>query len=364
MIFSRHGLGAVAASALLSSAAAQTWTSCNPLTATCPANTGLGMTIDVDFTKGAVNSFVASGGGTVSYDRSNGATFTVSRSGDAPQLASVFYIMFGRVEMTFKAAHGAGIVSSFVLQSDDLDEIDWEWLGADANEVQSNYFGKGLTTTYNRGAFHSTPENQNSFHTYVVDWDAQRIVWTVDGTVVRQLGYNDAEMGAQYPQTPMQVKFGAWSGGDPSNAPGTIEWARGPTDYSKGPFSMNVKHIKITDYSTGSKYTYGDNTGRWQSINAQGGTVLGNKNGAGALTTTAVASASPTSSGQPTVPAGGVGGDTTAGASQYNLPPGWYMTSEGKLMAVGAAGVVVPPVATVGLFTIAAMVLGTGRFWM
>lgn len=51
--------------------------------------------------------------------------------------------MFGRVDIQLKAAPGAGIVSSFVLQSDTLDEIDWEWLGADPDEVQSNYFGKG-----------------------------------------------------------------------------------------------------------------------------------------------------------------------------------------------------------------------------
>ncbi|KXJ91473.1 concanavalin A-like lectin/glucanase domain-containing protein [Microdochium bolleyi] len=367
MLFARQGLTAAVMAALsFSQAAAQTWTTCNPLTTTCPAKTALGMTVNVDFTKGGVNSFVASGGGTVNYD-SNGATFTVSKSGDAPQLASVFYIMFGRVEMTFKAAHGAGIVSSFVLQSDCLDEIDWEWLGADAHEVQTNYFGKGLTTSYNRGAFHKTPENQATFHTYVVDWNADRIVWTVDGTIVRQLGFNDAEKG-QYPQTPMQVKFGAWSGGDPSNPQGTIDWSRGPTDYSKGPFSMNVKKIKVTDYSTGTKYSYGDMTGNWQSIKAEGGKVNGNLNGAGALTTTAVATgtnASPTTAGKPSVPAGGVGGDTTAGSSQYNLPPGWFMTSDGKIMPIGAAAGVVPPhVAIVSVFTVVASLVSLGRFFV
>lgn len=53
--------------------------------------------------------------------------------------------MFGKVEVVLKAAPGAGIVSSFVMQSDDLDEIDWEWLGSDPDEVQSNFFGKGMT---------------------------------------------------------------------------------------------------------------------------------------------------------------------------------------------------------------------------
>jgi beta-glucanase (GH16 family) len=128
--------------------------------------------------------------------------------------------MFGKVEVTLKAAPGAGIVSSVVLQSDDLDEIDWEWLGADSTEVQSNYFGKGQTTTYNRGAFHPNPDNQANFNTYTIDWTADQILWQINGQTVRSLLPANADN--QYPQTPMQIKIGAWSGGDSSNAPGTI----------------------------------------------------------------------------------------------------------------------------------------------
>ncbi|KAL6403681.1 licheninase [Ilyonectria robusta] len=211
------------------------------------------MSVHVDFTQGEVNSFAASGSPT--YD-DNGVSFTVSRSGDAPQLASLFYIMFGRVEITMKAAPGAGIVSSLVLQSDDLDEIDIEWLGASPDEIQSNYFGKGQTTTYNRGQFHDVTGTQSEWITYTVDWTQDRIIWMAGGTAVRTLNYADAEN--QYPQTPMQVKFGAWSGGDSSNAAGTIKWAEGPTDYTQGPFTMQVQSIQVTDYSTGSEYKYTD----------------------------------------------------------------------------------------------------------
>ena len=136
------------------------------------------MTIDVDFRNGEVNSFVAQG--SPSYD-DEGVSFTVAQGGDAPQLQSVFYIMFGHVEVTMKCAPGAGIVSSLVLQSDDLDEIDFEWLGADNGQVQTNYFGKGQTTTYNRGAFHSDPDNQGGFKTYTIEWTSSQIVWQIDG---------------------------------------------------------------------------------------------------------------------------------------------------------------------------------------
>ncbi|CAK7205655.1 transglycosylase [Sporothrix eucalyptigena] len=334
---------AVTVAALAASTTAQTSTSCNPLTSTnCPADTALGMAIDVDFTKGSVNSFTASGGGTVSYG-SDGVTFTVSASGDAPQLTSIFYIMFGRVEFTMKSAPGAGIVSSLVMQSDDLDEIDMEWLGADSTEVQTNYFGKGETTTYNRGQFNPAANNQAEFIKYTVDWTADRIVWSVADTVVRTLTYADAATD-QYPQTPMQVKFGAWSGGDPStNAEGTVEWARGPTNYSDGPFSMVVQSILVTDYSTGKEYVYSNTSGDWQSIEAVDGQV-GINVGADVATETATATAAAVTSLSPTVPAGGIGAGATSTETGWpwvstststaisTIPSGWVMTTSGKIV--------------------------------
>ena len=129
--------------------------------------------------------------------------------------------MFGKVEYTIKAASGTGIVSSAVLQSDDLDEIDWEWLGGDNNRVQTNYFGKGDTSTYNRGAFSDNAGNHDEFHTYSIDWTSSQIVWAIDGTTIRVLTPATADSG-QYPQTPMMIKVGVWAGGDPSNSKGTI----------------------------------------------------------------------------------------------------------------------------------------------
>lgn len=265
----------------------------------------------------------------VTYSSSDGVGFTVSGSGQAPQLTSNFYIMFGRVEVTTRAAPGNGIVSSVVLQSDCLDEIDFEWLGADAQQVQTNYFGKGNTASYTRGLFHATPNNQADYLVYTIDWTADRIVWSVGSTVVRTLTYAGAEAN-QYPQTPMQVKFGSWSGGDPANAPGTIEWARGPTNYAAGPFTMYVKNIKITDYSTGTQYRYGDMTGSWQSIVADGGQVNGNLGASGSPYTT------------PTTTNGGsgsTGGNPGPAVSPTipNLPSGWVMRPDGKIVPVGSA---------------------------
>ncbi|RYF42162.1 MAG: glycosyl hydrolase family protein, partial [Cytophagaceae bacterium] len=48
------------------------------------------------------------------------------------------YIFFGRVSFHIRAAPGTGIVSSAILQSDDLDEVDWEWIGGSSAKTQSN----------------------------------------------------------------------------------------------------------------------------------------------------------------------------------------------------------------------------------
>ncbi|KAF4554624.1 putative glycosyl hydrolases family 16 protein 3 [Elsinoe fawcettii] len=325
----------LAAVALLfiSPASTQTFSECNPTQGqTCPPNPALGRSATADFTGGASSDFTAIGN--VGYS-SEGATFTVAKSGDSPQLQSNWYFMFGKFEITMKSAHGTGIVSSAVLQSSDLDEIDWEWLGGRPSEVQSNYFGKGVATTGNRGAFHSTSATQTQFRTYTIDWTAEQIVWQIDGQTVRVLKYADAN--GQYPQTPMQVRFGAWAGGDSSNAPGTIEWAGGATNYGEGPFTMVVKSIAVTDYSTGSQYKYGDTSGSWQSIQAIGGSV--NSRG-GTNTNVASPAITSTSSGGPQwrgTHRSQTTLDPSINTNYPGLPAGWTVTSSGKVVPPASA---------------------------
>lgn len=213
-------------------------------------------------------------GTAVNYDPAQGGVFTIQSVGDAPTLQSLKYIFFGRVDVTVQAAPGAGIVTSFVLQSDDLDEIDIEWVGSDNTQFQSNYFSKGNTATYDRGAFHAVDNPTGSFHTYSLVWDKDSLQWMVDGAVLRTLNAADAEGGPSgYPQTPMQIKLGTWVGGAPGAPQGTIDWAGGLASFP-GTYNAYYKSIVITDNeggSTGAKqYIYSDNSGSWQSITVDG----------------------------------------------------------------------------------------------
>ncbi|KGQ04432.1 putative glycosidase crf1 [Beauveria bassiana D1-5] len=270
-MFAKFSTAAILALASTSMVAAQTSTECNPLKKDCPADPAFGKDgMDCDFTKGECDGF-KSLGTKITYD-GKGATFPMSKKGDAPTLRSDNYIFFGHVEVEVQAAEGKGIVTSIVLLSDDLDEVDFETVGGDNKQIQSNYFSKGDDSTYNRGGFHPVDSPLTKSHTYSFDWTAEKVEWFIDGQSVRVLKASD--VGDKFPQSPMQVKVGAWVAGYDGNSPGTIEWSGGVADFSNGPATAIYKSVKVTDYAGGSsatdkkikEYVYGDRSGSAKSI--------------------------------------------------------------------------------------------------
>lgn len=378
----------------------QTFTDCDPTKKTCKADPALGGTLDVDFKKGASDAFTLADGTTMSYNPTLGANFTIAKGTDAPTIGTEKYIMFGRVDVKMRASAGQGTVSSFILESDDLDEIDWEWLGADDKQVQSNFFGKGNTSTYDRGAFHPVTDPVGSFHIYSIDWTAESLKWLIDGVLVRTLNFGDAIAlgGKNYPQTPMRVKFGSWIGcasqaamTDPKTK-GTCEWAGGPIDLSKGSYSMFVESVKIQDYGCASEYVYGDMSGSWQSIQSKGtcnGGAISSKPASSASQTTAkpsstsggvlvetsvslnstitsnntatatTLSTTATGAGKPTTTAAGTGTGAGAGASSSSTATG---TGAPATVSGNSAAGVSPK--KYGAIDVAVMVLGLGMGYL
>ncbi|KAL2062574.1 hypothetical protein VTL71DRAFT_5646 [Oculimacula yallundae] len=267
----RFSLAAV--SALVAYVSAQTFTDCDPTNATCPNDPAFGISHNFVFNTSSVatNSFNITDGTLI--QGIDGSEYTINKIKDAPTIRSKFYIFFGSVSVIMKAAKGKGIVSSIVLQSDNLDEVDWEFVGGNGTHVQTNYFGKGNTTSFDRAIYHPmATDPRETFHNYTINWTAEKLEWYVDSVLIRTLPYGAANGGHNFPQTPCTVRLGIWAGGDPDNQKGTIEWAGGLTDFSKGPYTMTVKSTDVTDYSTGAKeYEWTDKTGSWQSIKAISG---------------------------------------------------------------------------------------------
>ncbi|KAF4465826.1 glycosidase crf1 [Fusarium albosuccineum] len=237
----------------------------------CPAEPALGKEkVSCSFAKGECDAFKEMPGTELKYD-SKGAHFTIRKEGEAPTVASGKFIFFGRVDIEMQAAAGQGIVTSIVLQSNTLDEIDWEWVGGDAQQVQSNYFSKGDTTTYDRAAYHAVTDPLTTYHKYTIEWTKEAVKWIVDGNVLRTLKASEVK---GFPESPMQIKLGTWCAGGKETPKGTVEWAGGYTDFSKAPFEAYYKSISIVDYAGGDspssksvkEYVYGDNSGSWESI--------------------------------------------------------------------------------------------------
>ncbi|OEJ91334.1 putative glycosidase CRH1 [Hanseniaspora opuntiae] len=247
---------------------------CDPLTESNCTVTDLAFSdtpIEVDFSNDDnVNKYfeLYAESGSLDYSDS-GLNFTLDKRFDNPSLQSKFYLFFGKIEVICIPAVGKGIVSTVYLQSDDLDEIDLEWIGTEETQVQTNWFSKGETSTYDRGAYNSLSDSDDLFstsHNYTIDWTKESIKWYIDDELVRTVGNSSSE---GFPQSPMAVFIGVWAGGDPSNSEGTIEWAGGETDYSDAPFSMLIKSMKIENYSDGEAYTYKGTSGDWEDISTE-----------------------------------------------------------------------------------------------
>ncbi|KAJ6118131.1 Concanavalin A-like lectin/glucanase subgroup [Penicillium samsonianum] len=270
--FMKLAAAALAVAAPLVSA--QTYSDCDPLEKTCPANKGsTESNLHFDFTQAsALDQWKISGGNVPTG--SKGAEFTINKEGDAPTLVSDFYFFYGELSIEMQSSPGQGIVSSAFLQSDDKDEVDWEALGTKSNTIETNYFGKGDTSTYDRETWVPVTAPQETFHTYTIKWTKETISWLIDGANVRTLNYNDAQGGARFPQTPMNIHVGIWAGGAPTNGQGTIDWAGGLTDYSKGPYSMYIKSINVKNDNPAESYTWSDKSGSSDSIKFTGSNAV------------------------------------------------------------------------------------------
>lgn len=357
-------LASVALAATLVSA--QTFSSCNPtLKDGCPNPKALGSKIvETDFRTGAGSFLKELDGTKITHDKDLGAVYTINKETDAPTTQSDLWIFFGQVDVVLRAAPGAGIVTSVVLQSADLDEIDWEWVGKDNTQVQTNYFSKGCTEVYDRGGFSPVSNPMGDYHTYTIKWTRDRLDWIIDGTTVRTLLAKDAKGCSGFPQSPMQVKLGTWVAGKSSAQPGTIEWAGGLANFDSAPFNAYYKSVRVQDFMGGgdakeaTEYVYTDRSGSWQSIKVVndgkqvGGstssstsskaTSSATSTSSSATTLTTLSSSHTVSSNgtattarTPTGTSGNQVASTTTGST--SLSTGAAPTAAGNMVAVGAA---------------------------
>ncbi|KAL2041956.1 hypothetical protein N7G274_005144 [Stereocaulon virgatum] len=207
------------------------------------------------------------------------------QSGSGTLLASSHYVWYGKVGATLKTSRGAGVVSAFILLSDVKDEIDFEFVGNDLQNAQSNFYFQGITN-YDQGK-NLTVSNGDTFgswHTYEIDWQPEQLTWSVDGKIQRTLTksstFNKTDNQYHYPQTPARVQLSLWPAGLQKNGQGTVAWAGGLIDWSatdpksNGYYYAMFQDVKVQCYNTPSganvsgtnSYIYTDTNGVNSSI--------------------------------------------------------------------------------------------------
>ena len=70
---------------------------------------------------------------------------TMAPDSSGTVLASSTYMWYGKVSAKLKTSRGKGVVTAFILLSDVKDEIDYEFVGADLETAQTNYYFQGIT---------------------------------------------------------------------------------------------------------------------------------------------------------------------------------------------------------------------------
>ncbi|KAF9917826.1 hypothetical protein BX616_011178 [Lobosporangium transversale] len=200
------------------------------------------------------------------------------------------WMKYGTIEARIKtASNQPGPVSSFILiSSTSGDEVDFEVVGKDPTDVQTNFYYKvqpGHEVNYgNAKHIDVGVDTSLDYHTYKLEWTETEMKWYFDDVLKRTTAAVEAV--GQYPDTPMRAAFGLWDGGYGNE--GTAEWAGKNTSYEPNDqreYQMWIDWVKITplypDNSTepwpGAKYLEQMKTGNNGDSGSNGG--IGNGGG-------------------------------------------------------------------------------------
>ncbi|KAB8664839.1 hypothetical protein FH972_026263 [Carpinus fangiana] len=167
-------------------------------------------------------------------------------------LASTHYVWYGKITAKMMSSAGNGVVSAFIMMSDVKDEIDFEFVGADLQHVQSNYYWQGVLDYHNSANLSVSNTNQDT-HTYEIDWQPDTLTWSVDGNVMRTLKrsdtYNSTTAHYDYPQTPSRIMLSLWPAGLAKNGKGTVDWAGGLIDWNSPDMTNGYYHAQVFEVS-------------------------------------------------------------------------------------------------------------------